>query len=60
MGSSDTEPRHQADEWPADSREDALMEAHADIAALGLVPDVKTFLEAEADKVSRACVREGP
>jgi type III restriction enzyme len=38
----------------ADSPEDALMEAHADIAALGLVPDVKTFLEAEADKVSSA------
>jgi type III restriction enzyme len=38
----------------ADSREDALMEAHADIAALGLVPDVKTFLDNEADKMAKA------
>ncbi|MER8464199.1 DEAD/DEAH box helicase family protein [Mesorhizobium sp. M1396] len=38
----------------ADSREDALMEAHADIAALGLVPDVKMYLDAEADKLSKA------
>lgn len=32
--------------------EDALIQAHADIAALGLVPDVKTYLEAEADKLA--------
>lgn len=38
----------------ADSPEDALMEAHADIAALGLVPEVKTYLDAEADKLSKA------
>lgn len=42
----------------ADSREDALMEAHADIAALGLVPDVKSYLDAEADKVSKAWLDE--
>jgi len=42
----------------ADSREDALMEAHADIAALGLVPDVKTFLDAEADKMAKAWLDE--
>ncbi len=38
----------------ADSLEDALMEAHADIAALGLVPEVKDFLDAEADKMAKA------
>jgi type III restriction enzyme len=38
----------------ADSAEDALLEAHADIAALGLVPDVKTYLDAEADKLAKA------
>jgi len=38
----------------ADSPEEALMEAHADIAALGLVPDVQEYLEAEADKLARA------
>ncbi|MGO9931184.1 MAG: DEAD/DEAH box helicase [Steroidobacteraceae bacterium] len=37
----------------AESREEALMEAHADIAALGLVPDVKTYLDAEADKLAK-------
>ena len=42
----------------ADSREDALMEAHADIAALGLVPDVKTFLDTEADKMAKAWLEE--
>lgn len=38
----------------ADSDEEALMEAHADIAALGLVPDVKAYLDAEAAKIAKA------
>lgn len=38
----------------ADSQEDGLTEAHADIAALGLVQDVKTYLDAEADKLAKA------
>lgn len=42
----------------ADSLEEALMEAHADIAALGLVPDVKTYLESEADKLAKAWLDE--
>lgn len=42
----------------ADSREDALMEAHADIAALGLVPDVKTYLDSEADKMAKSWLDE--
>ncbi|TPN63526.1 type III restriction endonuclease subunit R [Mesorhizobium sp. B1-1-1] len=37
----------------ADTPEDALMEAHADIAALGLVSEVKTYLDGEADKLSK-------
>jgi type III restriction enzyme len=37
-----------------DSTEDALMQAHAEIAALGLVPDVKVYLDAEADKMAKA------
>ena len=36
----------------ADSPEDALLEAHADIAALGLVADVKTYLDTEADAIT--------
>jgi type III restriction enzyme len=42
----------------AESREDALLEAHADIAALGLVPDVKTFLDTEADKMAKEWLDE--
>jgi hypothetical protein len=38
----------------ADSPEDALMEAHADIAALGLVDGIKEYLESEADKLAKA------
>lgn len=38
----------------AASPEDALMEAHADIAALGLVTNVKTCLDDEADKLAKA------
>lgn len=36
----------------ADSIEEALMDAHTDIAALGLVADVRTYLDAEADKLT--------
>jgi type III restriction enzyme len=46
---------HNAD---ADSPADALWEAHADIAALGLVPDVKTYFDEEADKTAKAWLDE--
>lgn len=36
------------------SVEDALLEAHADIAALGLVPEVQTYLDIEADKIAKS------
>lgn len=36
-----------------DDDEEALREARADVAALGLVPEVKTYLEAEADKLAQ-------
>ena len=36
----------------ADDFEEALMEAHTDVAALGLIEDVKTKLEAEAEKLA--------
>jgi type III restriction enzyme len=42
----------------AASREDALMEAHADIAALGLVSEVKTQLDTEADKAAKLWLDE--
>jgi type III restriction enzyme len=37
-----------------DSTEDALMQAHAEIAALGLVTDVKVYLDTEADNMAKA------
>jgi hypothetical protein len=37
----------------AEDREEALMDAHADIAALGLVPEVKAYLESEAGKLAK-------
>jgi type III restriction enzyme len=43
-----------ANNTEADSPEDALMEAHADIAALGLVTNVKTCLDADADTLAKA------
>jgi type III restriction enzyme len=38
----------------AEDMEEALMEAHADIAALGLITNVKTCLDAEADKLAKS------
>lgn len=38
----------------AEDMEYALMEAHVDIAALGLVTNVKTCLDAEADKLAKS------
>jgi type III restriction enzyme len=55
---SRTYSEYLAEKKTANSPEDALMEAHADIAALGLVPDVKSFLDAEADKMAKAWLGE--
>jgi type III restriction enzyme len=41
-----------------DSIEAALVEAHADIAALGLVPDVQEYLDSEADKLAKQWIEE--
>jgi len=41
-----------------DSPEESLMNAHTDIAALGLVPDVKEYLDAEAEKLAKAWLNE--
>lgn len=43
---------------PHEDKEDALLEAHADVAALGLVPEIKTYLEEEAAKLSQAWLDE--
>ncbi|HAS10496.1 MAG TPA: type III restriction endonuclease subunit R [Acidimicrobiaceae bacterium] len=42
----------------ADSTDDALMDAHATVAALGLVPEVKDYLDAEADKLAKQWLTE--
>lgn len=50
-----TYAEHLADQHnDADSADDALLEAHVDIAALGLVPAVKEFLDAEANALAKA------
>lgn len=36
-----------------DEFEEALMDAHTDIAALGLISDVKTYLDSEADALAK-------
>jgi len=41
-----------------DAPEDVLIEAHADIAALGLIAEVKDYLEAEADGISKAWLEQ--
>ncbi|MCL4219713.1 MAG: type III restriction endonuclease subunit R [Candidatus Hydrogenedentes bacterium] len=52
---SRTYAEHLAAKKPdADSIEEALIESHADIAALGLMPDVQNYLDGEADKMAKA------
>jgi len=41
-----------------DDLEDALVDAHADIAALGLVSEVQEYLDAEADKLAKKWLEE--
>ncbi|WP_369742832.1 DEAD/DEAH box helicase [Pseudidiomarina sp. PP-1MA] len=36
-----------------DDYEEALMDAHATVAALGLVPEIQTYLEQEAEKLAK-------
>jgi type III restriction enzyme len=38
----------------AESIEEALLEAHTDIASIGLVPDIQEYLDAEADKLAKS------
>lgn len=42
----------------ADSIDDALLEAHATVAALGLVPEVKDYLDGEADTLAKKWITE--
>ncbi|WP_188010330.1 DEAD/DEAH box helicase [Vibrio parahaemolyticus] len=54
-----TYAEHLADNNPvADSREEALMDAHVDIAALGLVKDVSEYLNSEAEKLANQWFKE--
>lgn len=46
-----TYAEHLAEEIEADDEVEALMDAHANIAAMGLVPEVKDYLDAQADKL---------
>jgi type III restriction enzyme len=48
-----TYAEHLADQHEdPDSVDDALLDAHATVAALGLIPEIKNYLDAEATKLS--------
>lgn len=47
-----------AKDTQADSPEEALLGAHAVIAAMALVPEVKDYLDSEADKVAKQWLAE--
>lgn len=48
-----TYSEHLASKAPEDKdQEDALIEAHAIVAAIGLVPEIKCYLEVEAEKLA--------
>ncbi|GAA1380742.1 DEAD/DEAH box helicase [Luteococcus sanguinis] len=49
-----TYAEHLATQNVSVSREDALLEAHETIAAMGLVPEIKTYLESEAERLTSA------
>jgi type III restriction enzyme len=50
---SKTYSEHLANQAPDDEDpDDALIEAHTDVAAIGLVPAIKDYLEAEAEKLA--------
>lgn len=54
-----TYSEHLADKAPDDDDpEDALIEAHTVVAAIGLVPDIKDGLESEAEKLSNKWLTE--
>lgn len=54
-----TYAEHLADQdIDADDPDDALQDAHATVAALGLVPEVKDYLDAEADMLAKRWLTE--
>ena len=54
-----TYAEHLADQvGGTDDADDALLDAHAKVAALGLVPEVKDYLDAEADTLAKKWLTE--
>ena len=53
-----TYAEHLADRSDDDDPVEALLEAHATVAALGLVPEVKDYLESEADTLAERWLSE--
>lgn len=49
---------HLAEDSDEDSEDDALQDAHAQIAAMGLVPQIRDYLECEAEKIADAWLDE--
>lgn len=53
-----TYSEHIADEDEDEDPEEALIEAHTEVAAIGLVPEIKKDLEVEAEKLSNKWLTE--
>jgi type III restriction enzyme len=49
---------HLAAKADDDDIEEALLDAHVSVAALGMVPDVKEYLDAEADRLAKKWLTE--
>lgn len=49
---------HLASDSDEDSEDDALLDAHAQVAAMGLVPQIRDYLESEAEKIADAWLDE--
>lgn len=53
-----TYAEHLAGEGQSEEPDDALLDAHATVAALGMVPEVKEYLDAEADTLAKKWLTE--
>lgn len=55
---SRTYAEHLAQDSDEDNEDDALLDAHAQIAGMGMVPEIREYLESEAEKIADAWLDE--
>lgn len=53
-----TYAEHLAEDSSEDNEDDALLTAHAEVAAMALVPEIREYAEAEAEKIANAWLDE--